>query len=351
MGKRLWPQATARGLGMGFDDIELVISQGGVASERLGLPTSHVRLFWLGQAGFLIESEAGRILLDPYLSDSLAIKYRGTKFPHMRMMPPPVKPECLKNIDVYFVTHGHTDHLDPGTIGSVARGNPECCFIVPAACSDLAVSRGVPRDCLIQADAFTPIQIGDIKIYPIPSAHETLIIDDAGHHLYLGYIISIHGLTFYHSGDCVPYPGLVKNLVSHHIDVGLLPINGRDAVRTANGIAGNFSLEEAVDLASTAGFRKVIGHHYGMFDFNTVDPEKARVRLAELHSDNFFIAQFETIYDFCLRDDGSNGEEDHHEGELFNQIRQIGIIPVIKLAKAEDAMPLGKPLVERASDR
>ena len=37
---------------------------------------------WLGQAGFLIRWREFRLVIDPYLSDSLATKYRGTRFPH-----------------------------------------------------------------------------------------------------------------------------------------------------------------------------------------------------------------------------------------------------------------------------
>ena len=35
-------------------------------------------LYWLGQAGFVLDIGAHRLLIDPYLSDSLAAKYAGT---------------------------------------------------------------------------------------------------------------------------------------------------------------------------------------------------------------------------------------------------------------------------------
>ena len=49
-------------------------------------------LAWLGQAGVLVRYRTGLLAIDPYLSDSLAVKYRGTLFPHIRMMPPPLVP-------------------------------------------------------------------------------------------------------------------------------------------------------------------------------------------------------------------------------------------------------------------
>jgi|ERR1700677_2681357 hypothetical protein len=43
-----------------------------------------VTLYWLGQAGFIIQAGAKRLTIDPYLSDTLAEKYRGTATPHER---------------------------------------------------------------------------------------------------------------------------------------------------------------------------------------------------------------------------------------------------------------------------
>ena len=48
-------------------------------------------LAWLGQAGFALRYQDLRILLDPYLSDYLEKKYRGTDKPHERLMAAPVQ--------------------------------------------------------------------------------------------------------------------------------------------------------------------------------------------------------------------------------------------------------------------
>ena len=49
-----------------------------------------LRARWLGQAGFLLSVDSDHLLVDPYLSDSLARKYAGTVFPHIRLRPVPV---------------------------------------------------------------------------------------------------------------------------------------------------------------------------------------------------------------------------------------------------------------------
>jgi L-ascorbate metabolism protein UlaG (beta-lactamase superfamily) len=239
-----------------------------------------VSAWWLGQAGFLLESGGRRIVIDAYLSDTLAEKYQGTAFPHVRMMPPPIDPGALRDVDLLLATHGHTDHLDPGTLGPLADASPACRFVVPASCAQLAVTRGVPPERLVAASALAPLEAAGVRIHPVPSAHEELSRDSAGEHRFLGYVLELAGGTVYHSGDCVPYPGLVAHLANHAIDLALLPVNGRDARRAAAGVPGNFSVEEAMELAAACKLGAVIGHHFGLFDFNTIDPGPARERIA-----------------------------------------------------------------------
>jgi L-ascorbate metabolism protein UlaG (beta-lactamase superfamily) len=57
------------------------------------------------------------------------------------------------------------------------------------------------------------------------------------------------------------------------IDLALLPVNGRDTERLTKGIAGNFTLAEAIGLCRQARIPALIAHHYGMFAFNTIDAE------------------------------------------------------------------------------
>lgn len=107
-------------------------------------------------------------------------------------------------------------------------------------------------------------------------------MDGRGRHKALGYVIEAAGLCIYHPGDCAPYEGLEANLEPYRIDLALLPVNGRDAERRAGGVPGNFSLEEAVALARSRGFGSSLGHHYGLFDFNTIDEAAAGAYLARL---------------------------------------------------------------------
>lgn len=240
-----------------------------------------VQAWWLGQAGFLLQTKEVRVLVDPYLSDALAKKYAGKPLPHIRMAPAPVAAAALRDVDAVFSTHGHSDHLDPEALGIIARNNPHCRFIVPFAERRTAVDRGIPEDRLLPMDAAQTISFKGLSVEALPSAHETLRYDQDGHSLFLGFLFDFGVLRLYHSGDCVPYPGLVEALAERLIDIALLPVNGRDKERTDQGIVGNFSLQEAVDLVLDSGIGLGIGHHFGLFDFNTIDP-----LLAQKYLDN-----------------------------------------------------------------
>lgn len=244
---------------------------------RAAPPQGSVGLAWLAQAGFALRSEESRWLIDPYLSDFLAEKYRGAEFPHVRMMPAPVAPGDLGGIDWVFCTHRHSDHMDPGTLPLLARNNPGCRFVVPRAERDSALKAGVPAERMLAVNAGESVSPSErITVQVIAAAHETLKLNERGEHHFLGFIFKTPQWVIYHSGDCVPYDGLVEELLRHSIDVALLPVNGRDAYRSSHGVPGNLTFTEARELCRAARVPFLIPHHFGMFAFNT--PTSAEIQ-------------------------------------------------------------------------
>ena len=231
-----------------------------------------LHLWWLGQSGFLIQWRGRHLLIDPYLSDSLTKKYAGTNKPHIRMTERVIAPERLDFVGVVTSSHNHTDHLDGETLIPLLQANPNLMVIVSRANVNFATERlGVSPGQLtpIRADGQEIVMVA-FTFHAIPSAHETLEQDEQGEHRFIGLIVQAGKWTIYHSGDCVPYNGLVERLKDRKIDLALLPINGRDPARN---VAGNFSADEAAQLAKEINAGLVIPCHYEMFEFNTVTPE------------------------------------------------------------------------------
>jgi L-ascorbate metabolism protein UlaG (beta-lactamase superfamily) len=255
-------------------------------ADRLAKPTEALSLYWLGQAGFVLNTVNWQLLIDPYLSDFLARKYAGMPLGHIRLMKPPVRPADISTLDFVLCSHRHGDHMDPETIGCLAEKQSECRFVIPAPDRDYALSLGIAPDRLISAVAEEEITLSaDLRVLPLPAAHEEFKQDAKGRHHYLGYMLSAANHRIYHSGDSIPFLGLASLLRGLDCEVALLPVNGRDNFRKSQGIPGNFTLDEAVRLCAEAEIPAMIAHHYGMFEFNTVPAnsiDQAASKLSEL---------------------------------------------------------------------
>jgi L-ascorbate 6-phosphate lactonase len=224
-------------------------------------------LWWLGQSGFLIKTDGGMLVIDPYLSEHLTRKYEGTPRPHIRMTRAPLRGADLKAVDLVLVSHKHSDHLDPETVGELLTASPGARLVLPESLLDHASAIGLPADRCNGIDAGADVQRAGFRVRAVASAHERIDRDASGHHLYLGYVIETQGLRLYHSGDSLAYDGLAEELGRDPYDALFLPINGRDPAR---GVPGNMSAAEAVDLAARVRPRYLVPHHYDMFTFNTV---------------------------------------------------------------------------------
>ena len=236
--------------------------------------TGALNLWWLGQSGFLVETGGSVIAMDPYLSDSLTKKYASTDKPHVRMSSIVIHPELLALLEVAAIScsHQHTDHMDPETLKPMADRTPGLKLVVPRAWRALAHERsGANWEQVLGIDAGEELDLPPFKFAAVPAAHEKIERDDHGHHRFLGYVVHAGPWRVYHSGDTMLYDGLVETLRPFHVDLALLPINGRAPVRR---VAGNLWGREAAWLAKQIGAKLVVPCHYDMFEFNTATPDE-----------------------------------------------------------------------------
>ncbi len=231
--------------------------------------TKHFHLWWLGQSGFLLQWKGQRIIIDPYLSDSLTKKYVNTNKPHIRMSERVVNPALLKNISIVSSSHNHTDHLDAETLVPILENNLRITFVIPEANRNFVADR-------LQCDINFPIglndgqsvAIDDFIFYGIPARHNEIERDQHGNSKFMGYVIEFGKWKIYHSGDTLHSDKMVALLKPFSIDIALLPINGNDP---AKGVAGNLNCKEAAELGKEINAQCVIPCHYNMFTFNTAD--------------------------------------------------------------------------------
>jgi L-ascorbate metabolism protein UlaG (beta-lactamase superfamily) len=231
--------------------------------------SEHFHLWWLGQSGYLLQWNGKRILIDPYLSDSLTKKYFATNKPHTRMSEQAVRPELLKNISIVTSSHNHTDHLDAETLIPVLKMNAGIQFIIPEANRDFVAERvKCKRDFPTGLNDKRSVSIDGFTFYGIPAKHNEIDRDESGNCRYMGYVIEFGHYKIYHSGDTLWFNDMVDLLKPFNVDVALLPINGN---RPERKVAGNLDGKEAAELAKAINAKFVIPCHYDMFSFNTAD--------------------------------------------------------------------------------
>lgn len=229
------------------------------------------KVWWLSQSGFLVKWQGKHLLFDPYLSDSLSLKYQDTDKPHLRMSELVIEPKYLNFIDLVTSSHNHTDHLDAETLHPIISQNPDIQLIIPEANRDFVTNR-------LQINPDFPIGMNDGQVYEslgfkiigIPAAHNNLERNEKGECKFMGFVAQFGDFSVYHSGDTLWFEGLEDILKPFHLDIAFLPINGNKPERK---VAGNLNFEEAAQLGKIIGAKVVIPHHYHLFEFNTENPE------------------------------------------------------------------------------
>lgn len=235
--------------------------------DSLATDEKKLHLWWLGQSGFLLQWKGKRVLIDPYLSDSLTKKYAITDKPHTRMSERVIDPELLKNILIVSSSHNHTDHLDAETLIPVLKNSPGIKLIIPEANRDFVADRAkCKREMPVGLNDGRSVSIGEFTFHGIPAKHNEIERDEQGNCKYMGYVIGFGDYKIYHSGDTLWFDGMVDLLKPFHVDVALLPINGNDPSRK---VAGNLDCREAAELGKAIDAGCVIPCHYDMFTFNT----------------------------------------------------------------------------------
>jgi L-ascorbate metabolism protein UlaG (beta-lactamase superfamily) len=250
--------------------------------NELHVPPGCLAIWGMGQMGVALKGDdSGIIYIDLCLSNITAERFLADKF--QRAFPPPVEPGQINNAAYVLCTHEHIDHTDPWTLGPLASASPQARFVISGWAHRHLDEVDIAPGRRIVPPADGSIQIGNARLHAIPAVHYELDHDERGYR-WLGFLLEWNGVTFYHSGDTLIYPGFLDRMkVLPRADVAMVAANGRDAYREQFDVYGNLLPIEAAWLAKELGWDVLIGGHNDLFLWNTLPAGALADSLRQLH--------------------------------------------------------------------
>lgn len=204
-----------------------------------------MKITWLGQAGLLFDNGKTKIMIDPYLSNSVEEinpkNYRRTPIDERIFSVEP-------NIMVF--THDHLDHYDPKTVRKFLDNNRKSATVLcPLSVWQKARLNGGPHNYVL-LDRHSEWTEQGFRFCAVKAAHSDLsaigiILEDLCEHK-----------VYYIAGDTI-YNSEIFSDLPDRIDIAFLPING---------VGNNMNASDAVRFFLDCGAKTAVPYHVGMFD-------------------------------------------------------------------------------------
>lgn len=201
------------------------------------------KITWLGQAGLLFESKQIKILIDPYLSDSV----KNVQPQNWRRVP---VDERFFGItpDVIVLTHDHLDHTDPETLKHFLKENTGVCVLASKKAWERVrkTFSGIKNNYVL-FDPGTEWTEKGVRFRAVYAEHS----DSCA----IGVVIHAEGKNYYVTGDTL-YNERIFDSLPDQIDYVFLPVNGA---------GNNMNMEDAKRFCERLG-AVAIPMHCGLFD-------------------------------------------------------------------------------------
>lgn len=191
---------------------------------------------WFKQSGYLWRGEGANVYIDPWevTADDPA--------------------------DVIFITHAHFDHFSTDDIERLRK--PSTRIVAP-----YDVARELSGDVVAVApgDAF---EVSGIKVQAVPAYNvaEERLEAHPREKRWVGYLLDLRGVTYYHAGDTDHLPELEEV----GTEVAFLPIGGTYTM----------DVGEAAGLARAISPRLAVPMHYGFVVGAEADGERFAIEAA-----------------------------------------------------------------------
>ena len=203
-----------------------------------------MKITWLGQAGLYFETEGLRIVIDPYLSDSVE----------------KVNPRLLRRVavdpsllgigpDIIVLTHDHLDHTDPETLGYYLTEDKPVTVLAPeAAWRHVQDCRFKGMHNYVKFNRHSEWTAGNVRFRAVKAEHSDVHP--------IGVLIEAEGKTYYVTGDTLYNTDIFEDIPSG-IEAVFLPVNG---------VGNNMTMTDGARFCHRVGPRFAVPMHCGLFD-------------------------------------------------------------------------------------
>lgn len=200
-----------------------------------------VTLTWIGHATWLVETPAGRILVDPFLDDC----------PTASMKAADVTCETI------LITHGHFDHIaDAAAIAKRTAAEVICNFEI----AEWLGKQGVPKVRPANHGGRLAIPGGTVKFEL--AFHSSGLPDGSYGGNPTSLLVDLGGTRIFFAGDTALFSDM-RRIGEAGLDVAILPI----------GDVFTMGPQDAVAAARLLAAKLVLPCHYGTFPPIEQDPE------------------------------------------------------------------------------
>ncbi len=170
----------------------------------------------------------------------------------------------INDADIIFITHNHYDHMDKESIMKVKNDNT--IIVAPKSMED--VINEIDFKDYVFLNPFDKIELDGISIETI-SAYNINKKFHPRENNWLGYIVTVNGITYYVAGDT----DAVKEIEDVKCDIAFIPIGGHFTM----------DVNEATELIKKMDTKVVIPIHYGSIIGNTTDGKTLKNNLSGIN--------------------------------------------------------------------
>ena len=201
-----------------------------------------MKITWLGQGGLLFEKNGFKIMIDPYLSDSVA-KVNPKNYRRVPVL------ESLFDIkpDIMIFTHNHLDHYDPETVPRFITADTNMTVLAPASVWNDVRKIGGGNN-YVQFNRHTRWTEQGITFTAVKAEHS----DPTP----IGVIIDDGEKKYYVTGDTL-YNDEIFDDIPDDIYAVFLPVNG---------VGNNMNMQDAKSFLEKLAPKVAVPMHCGMFD-------------------------------------------------------------------------------------